>query len=489
MDFRDVIYSLLGQNEQACNAYFSAYQNRLMKSIKIITHKIGIKDFQDIVRENERKVILPWFWNNLDSYYIERKDESSWLGNHWLHESGFFYMQEIAASLPAPVLSWCFGNKPSDLYLLDMCAAPWGKSIQLADNLLSRNIRGIVVTNEVNATRMSALDHNIKRTGCFNTCTTSYSGELFWKLFPEFFDGVLVDAPCSGEGTGFKSDAGTKRRRQENALKISHIQKSLLESAIKACKPWGYIVYATCTINPRENEMVVQHALSSFSDSVSLENVEIEGKSKGIQKRSWWEILSAENTDKVARFWPHIQGTGGFFIAKFHKKNIPSNANKIPTIQSLPKSKKRDHLPSSQLTINEDLQTTMARLLRDDFGIIIDASKHFFVATESQIHLTSPEYKKTHTALYTKKIGIPIYKKDKATLIPLHGLWQILGHLATKNTVTLWEQEAQKYADGFDGETDFLPTTNNNFVIIKHKKYWISVGKIINGTIKNKFLK
>ena len=83
-------------------------------------------------------------------------------------------------------------------------------------------------------------------------------------------DTVLIDAPCSGEGTGFKSDAGTKRRRLQTILEISHLQQSLLVSGIHACKPGGSIVYATCTINPRENEMVVAHALAVFGDTIEL---------------------------------------------------------------------------------------------------------------------------------------------------------------------------------------------------------------------------
>ena len=484
MDFRDVIFSLVDQNEQACNAYFSVYQNPVGKSLKVITHKISIDAFKNVAKQHARELTSPWFGKNSDSYYIQRKDESAWLGKDRLHEAGFFYMQEVAASLAAPVLSSCFQNTEKDLCILDMCAAPWGKSIQLADDLLSRNIPGVIVSNELNTARMSALEHNIRRTGCYNTCTTGYSGEFFWESLPEFFDGVLVDAPCSGEWTWFKSDAGTKRRRQENAHKISRIQKSLLESAIKSCKPWGYIIYATCTINPRENEMVVQHALATFSESISLENITINGKSDWIAQREGRAILSPEDATKVARFRPHIQWTGGFFIAKFHKKNIPSEI-----AQSTDRTEKKMKLHSSQLDMSDTLQTTIAQLLKHDYGILIDTTKYFFVGTESQIYLTTPEYKELHANLYTKKIGIPIFKKDKKLLIPLHGLWHTLGHLATQNTITLWEQDLQKYADGYDGETDFLPSTKNNFIILKYKNYGISVGKIVNGTIKNKFLK
>ena len=113
---------------------------------------------------------------------------------------------------------------------------------------------GLLVSNEMSSSRIVALQHNLNRTGSYNTAVTKLDGKEFGSLLPEFFDAVLVDAPCSGEGTGFKSDAGTKRWREDKVLEIAHLQLSLLASAIHSCKVGGEIIYATCTLNPRENE-------------------------------------------------------------------------------------------------------------------------------------------------------------------------------------------------------------------------------------------
>lgn len=481
MDFRGLIYSLLNQNEQACGAYFAVYQKILPKSIKIISHKIQQNVFHQKAKDNNRQLSDTWFFTNADSRYLDREETKDWLGKHWLHQAWFFYIQEVAASLAAPTLTWSF-NQANDapLLFLDMCAAPGGKSIQIADRLLANNRWWLVVCNEINTSRISALDHNIRRTWSYNTCTTSYSGEFFWENMEEKFDGVLVDAPCSGEGTGFKSDAGTKRRREETIHNIARTQKKLLESAILACKPWGYVVYATCTINPRENEFVVQHALEVFWENISLENVPIHNKSTGISHRENKVILSKENTHKVARFRPHIHNTGWFFIAKFHKKNSTLSGEKTP---------KKQQLQNSNLDTGSALQTQISHILKDSFGITTNSDNHLFVATDSQVYLTTPEYKNIHWLLFTQKIGVPIFKKDKNTLLPLHWLGVTLGDLATKNTISLSDHNLQKYADGFDIETSYISSTANKFVIITHQTHGVSVGKIVHNTIKNKFLR
>lgn len=155
-----------------------------------------------------------------------------------MHQAGFFYMQEVAASLPSQVLNVEAGD-----LVLDMCAAPGGKSVQLGDRLLTADGRkpsdsiGLIVSNEVSGSRLVSLQHNLNRCGIYPTAVTSMDGIAFGTVLPEFFDKVLVDAPCSGEGTGFKSDAGTKRRREEDIQKIARLQQQLLFSAINACKP------------------------------------------------------------------------------------------------------------------------------------------------------------------------------------------------------------------------------------------------------------
>lgn|SRR3989338_2215131 len=111
----------------------------------------------------------------------------------------------------------------------------------------------------------------------YNTAITKYNGAVFGTQYPELFDAVLLDAPCSGEGTGFKSDAAFKRRKLKEIEKIARTQEMLLVSAVKACKPGGIIVYSTCTLNPIENEKNIQNVLQKYPDILTLEQLDIAG--------------------------------------------------------------------------------------------------------------------------------------------------------------------------------------------------------------------
>lgn len=470
--FESMISELLQNNKEDINLYFSCYQNAIGKSIKIIKNKIDIDDFLHMSQKYWWTLQKQKFTPNNDVYYITREDTSSWLGKHWLHNSWFFYVQEVAASLPAqflPVKKW-------DI-VLDMCSAPGWKAVQISD------MEWYVVSNEVNSSRIVPLQYNLNRIWVYNSTVTSIQWWNRWNILPNFFDHVLVDAPCSWEGTWFKSDDGFKRWREDTIHKIARLQKELLSSSINACKVWGTIVYSTCTINPWENEWVVSYALELFWDSIELEHIDINNSSSWITHWEDKEILSKENAQKVCRFWPHIQQTGGFFIAKFKKKSVASSQQS---------EKKEIHTLISQLDISPKLQEKMTIILKQDYGIDINPNEYFFISSQKQIYLTSPLYLQLHGNIRTEKTWVPIFKWNKDELIPLHWLGNCLGHLATKNRLSLPEDVLQKYSEWGDIPVNsewWIMNNDNKYVVLTYKDYWISVGKVVDGYIKNKFIK
>lgn len=468
--YQSMISEMLWQDKANIDAYFGCYQEPIGKSIKIIKNKIDIDAFHAIASEYNWVLTKQQFTPNNDIYYITRSDEKHGLGKHRLHTLWFFYMQEVAASLPTQ----CLPIKQWDI-VLDMCAAPWGKSVQIADKWW------FVVSNEVSWSRIIPLQYNLNRTWMYTSCVTSIQWWQRGNIMPEFFDHILVDAPCSWEGTGFKSDDWIKWWQQDNVLKIARLQKELLSSAIKACKPWWTIIYSTCTINPWENEWVVSYALDKYKDIVSLENVDIEGKSPWVTHWEDDELLSTENAGKLARFWPHIQHTWGFFIARLKKHSSTGwdiSDNKKNTKQS-------------QLDMSDSLQQKVSQLLYDDFGITIDQEKYFFVSSQKKVYVTSPAYTKLHNIIFTEKTGIPIYKiNNNWQRSPLHWLWQCLWAIATKNIYSLQESELQKYSEWFDIPVRHdIQTSATKYVILQREKYWVSVWKIVDWYIKNKCIK
>ncbi|MCS7254228.1 MAG: NOL1/NOP2/sun family putative RNA methylase [Armatimonadota bacterium] len=223
---------------------------------------------------------------------------------HWL---GLYYIQE-ATSLIAPL---ALSPEPKDA-VLDLCAAPGGKTTHVS--MLMDGI-GTIVANDQNAKRLRALMSNLYKLGITNCIVTEYDGMRF-PLSELKFDFALVDVPCSAEGNLRKSP---QRRFQTNvrySRRISGIQKALLLRAIDSVKVGGVIVYSTCTFAPEENEMVVQHALTTRD--VQIEPLELNAPhSPGLTE---WDGLSFHSDMQYAvRIYPHHFNSGGGFVARLRK--------------------------------------------------------------------------------------------------------------------------------------------------------------------------
>lgn len=474
-------------SDEQVDAFVQACQKPLKKSLTLNTYNIDTKDFLDITGERWRHLQDPWFTVPATTFYIDRDDVSNALGNTFLHQAWFFYIQEVAASLPATQIE----PKPGAI-ILDMAAAPGGKSSQLAYSLLNLAKPWLVIANDVDPSRVKTLAHNLNKWGCYNTALTNFNGFSFGKNLPNFFDHVLVDAPCSGEGTRYKSDDALRFRKREEVNKIAGTQFQLLVSAIKATKPWGTIIYSTCTLNPYENEYIIEKALSFFEGNVTLEPHTLHNTAQGI------DIATTHAADHprisprfdhklLARLRPQDHGTGGFFIAVLRKHEA-----------TLVRGEQRDSklLPKNQFMLDHSkkLQTEVQKHLTENYGIPLDPERHFFVASKEQVYLTSPSFLEIKPHLQFEKIGIPLFKRDRELLRPTHYLGNILGHLAKKNVFTLSDEQAQRRSENETFSRDEIddPTSTQKaypYRILKRKWYGFSLGKWTPEGLKNKFMK
>lgn len=278
----------------------------LKKTIRINTRKISVEDF--IARMEPQGWTLTPTPNPI-VFYVDRTQVHIPLGNTLEHLMGFFYIQELSASMSVHHLT--NGNVSHEpLTILDMAASPGGKTTQLAEMYPN----GYIIANEPTRDRIVQLISNAERMGDGNIALTNYSG-AFFSYLPETFDRVLLDAPCSGEGTAFRGSGVLKYWNIKNIKKIASVQKRLFESALITLKTGGEMLYSTCTLNTVENEEVVQKIAEKYPNT--------------------FEIVFQK------RFWPHTQESGGFFVCKIKKiAPIPNVQGKdgIPNIYIFPAS-------------------------------------------------------------------------------------------------------------------------------------------------------
>ena len=174
-------------------------------------------------------------------------------GKHLYHEAGLYYIQEPSAMLPAVLLD----PKPGER-ILDLCAAPGGKSTQIASAMKGS---GLLVANEIHAGRAKILSQNIERMGIKNCVVLNENPAQLEAHFNEFFHGILVDAPCSGEGMFRKNPEARNEWSPDNVSLCARRQLNILDSAAKMLMPGGRLVYSTCTFSPEENEQVIEKFL------------------------------------------------------------------------------------------------------------------------------------------------------------------------------------------------------------------------------------
>jgi len=234
------------------------------------------------------------------------------LGRSLEHLLGYYYVQEIASMLPVLALN----PKPNET-ILDLAAAPGSKTTQIAASMENT---GLLIANDVNLGRIRILATNIERCGVSNTIITRKQGfDLCRKLKQQGFqfDKILLDAPCSGEGT-LRSSRGTYEMWNIQSVKnLSNIQKSLLASCIELLKPNGEIVYSTCTHAPEENEEVIDFILKKFSE-MKVETIKLPVKCR-LGLTGWGGREYNSEVEKSCRIYPQDNDTEGFFVAKLRR--------------------------------------------------------------------------------------------------------------------------------------------------------------------------
>ena len=493
--------------------FFDSYNEEHYAGLRVNTLKVTPDEFKDIAPCKLESIP----WTNKGFYY----DKEEKPAKHPYYYAGLYYIQEPSAMAPAAMLPIDEGDK-----VLDLCAAPGGKSTELGAKL---NRTGMLVSNDISASRAKALLKNIEINGIPNALIVNEAPHKLAENFPEFFDKILVDAPCSGEGMFRKEPAIIKNWEQYGVGYYSKLQREILPSAIKMLKPGGYMVYSTCTFSTLEDEGSLKFILDNFpemsvveinydfgdhghpewmkyEESLINENNNDSSVEDGCDNESTEGIKSQidfntedmyhyEQIKNAARLWPHKLHGEGHFVALLRKNemvckdgccilNIPSNVSgsskKKKVQQNNMKANKKVDLPEEFLDFIKEIN--------------VDYDYSRFIINKDRIYYT-PDKDMNLRGLRILRNGLLMGELKKNRFEPSQALASSLSKDMYSNYVNLKldEPEVIKYLKGETIElTEEQQSRNlhlkNGWGLVCVDGYSLGFAKVIGTTLKNKYL-
>lgn len=296
--FEEEFKSLMDENEY-CD-FISSFDGKRNLGFRVNTLKIQPDEFLDLMGKKFEPI--PWIPQGF--YYQEGES----LGKLPAYHAGLYYIQEPSAMMPAQMLCPKPGEK-----VLDLCAAPGGKTTALG-NLMKDT--GLLVANDISPKRVKALVKNVELMGLTNTLIVNETPQRLQELYPQFFDKILLDVPCSGEGMFRKDKEAVQSYSDYKSNQCIPIQREIFKSAFDMLKPGGCIVYSTCTFNPHENEKNIEFFINNY-------DIEVDRLSPigGFERsRAHWTQSKDESLSGGLRMWPHRGRGEGHFVCRLIKK-------------------------------------------------------------------------------------------------------------------------------------------------------------------------
>ncbi len=423
-------------------------------------------------RVDQKKLI-----NNLKKYGIElEKIESvknaykvltgeNVVGKTFFFILGYYYIQSLSSMIPALILNPEENNK-----VLDLCAAPGSKTTQLSELM---NGRGTLIANDISIDRVKVLMFNIDKMNLINVGVMNKKGEFLSRYFENYFDKILVDAPCSALGIVQKRGEVSTWWNINKLGVISDLQYKLLVSAIKMLKVGGEIVYSTCTLTLEENEMVLNKILKKYP--IKVIDIRLP-----IQSVRAFTKLDNNNLDEslknAKRILPWDVESEGFFIAKLIKTDETINGfDKINT------SEKVELYNYSSNKVKDYLLR-----ISDYYGIDRNIfESYLYIIRSKDLYFINNDWESIHTDLFNR-IGSKFGSIDKKNIVQIHtSAAQILGKYSNKNVIELNnEKELEIYLNGGSIKGDFGKEGQK---IVKYQEFVLGTGVSSNEGLKSQF--
>ena len=420
------------------DAYIKSFDEKPLLGLRVNNLKTNKTNLQNLLETTLSEVR----WCNAGFYF----EESFRAAKSPYYHAGLYYIQEPSAMSAVSVLDIQEHDK-----VLDLCAAPGGKTTQAAAKL---NGTGLLVANDISTGRCKALIKNIELAGVTNAIVTNESPERLEKVFESFFDKIIIDAPCSGEGMFRKDSDLIKSWSKDAKEKYTQLQKNILQSAARMLNAGGKIIYSTCTFEREENELMIDWFLESHTD---FEIIKINHESYGLEKG-----IGNEN---CARLFPHKAKAEGHFLAYLQKIGTPH-------------AQKENKNTKSETNKNVDLFLAFS----DKY-----LNKKFvgnFVSHENSIYLAAKDLPNLK-GLRIMRSGFYLGDCKQNRFQPSQALAMGLHIDEAKNSLNLNIDDGNviRYLKGESFETENL----DGWTLVCLDSFPLGFGKIVSGRLKNKY--
>lgn len=467
--------------EREDKAFWTALEEKPKKALRINPLKsVKPADFSDSLPSYKN---VPW--ESAGLYYDE---DTFAAGKHPFHEAGVYYIQEPSAMAPVSYLD----VKENDR-ILDLCAAPGGKSTQIAGKMMGT---GLLVSNEIVSKRAKILSENIERMGVVNAIVTSESPDGLSAHFPGYFDKILVDAPCSGEGMFRKNSEAVSEWSKENVILCANRQDDILNHADIMLKPGGRLVYSTCTFAPDEDEGSIVRFLATHPRYKLIEVKKYDGMEGGRadylkyaykQDPSYSQYTESDGAPHdlsyTVRIWPHKAEGEGHFLAVLQKGDDVSDDYRGYTACGLQKSlTSKDiapYLEWQEKALNRPLYTA-------DNSIFIKFGDNLY-----RLPADAPNLK----GLKVERPGLHLGTFLKNRFEPAHALSHslMMSDACNVYNIPIDSPEVNMYLGGqaLRPDTDRIDIKNpdSQWVLICASGYSLGFSKYAGGVLKNHYPK
>lgn len=450
-------------------SFEKGYEAEHAAGLRINTMKITTAAFEARAPFSVRKI--PWIENGY--YYDAGVDQPA---KHPYYFAGLYYIQEPSAMTPAAVLPVTPGER-----VLDLCAAPGGKSTELAAKLSGE---GVLVSNDISNSRAKALLKNLELFGTKNAVVVSETPAKLAMRFEGYFDKILVDAPCSGEGMFRKSPAIMKNWEQYGVEYYQKLQREILPFAVKMLRPGGMLLYSTCTFSPEEDEDTLAFLLREYPE-LSMADVGLRYEGFAPAHPEWAD--APEEVEKAIRIWPHRMEGEGHFVALLQKsgeacerKETDGDISRGPTERTEARISHKEDEGGNSVRISAEAEEFLSRL-----RIGLDRSR--IVVREDSLYYL-PAGLPSLNGLRILRSGLLLGEMKKNRFEPSQALACALKAEEYENCYSL-PAESEEVIRYLKCETiSAKQPVKDGFVLICADGYPLGWGKVSHGVIKNKYL-